>query len=114
MRLSPRSTATACLKQATRLDQPSSIWGNNASVPLTTKTDVFAGLHKAQRADLKVKINYKGPVPAPVTEGDEIAELVISAAGMADRTVPLYAGATVERKSFFGRFIAGTLQKIRG
>jgi D-alanyl-D-alanine carboxypeptidase (penicillin-binding protein 5/6) len=88
--------------------------GNEAKVTLVAKSDIYAGLHKAQRADLKVSINYKGPVPAPITEGDEIAELVISANGMADKTVPLYAGASVARKSFFGRFIAGTLQKIRG
>lgn len=88
--------------------------GNEASVPLVAKSDISAGLHKAQRSDLKVKIKYQGPVPAPITEGDQIAELVISATGMEDKTVPLYAGANVERKSFFGRFIAGTLQKIRG
>lgn len=88
--------------------------GNEAKVPLIAKSDINAGLHKAQRSDLKVTIKYQGPVPAPVAEGDQIAELVISASGMADRTVPLYAGASVARKSFFGRFIAGTLQKIRG
>ena len=88
--------------------------GMETKVPLVTKTDISAGLHKAQRADLKVTINYKGPVPAPIQEGDEIGELVISATGVEDRTVPLYAGASVERKSFFGRFVAGALQKIRG
>lgn len=88
--------------------------GTEASVPLIAKSDISVGLHKAQRSDLKVNVKYQGPIAAPVTEGDEIATLVISATGMEDRTVPLYAGASVERKSFFGRFIAGTLQKIRG
>ncbi|NNC36254.1 MAG: D-alanyl-D-alanine carboxypeptidase [Acidimicrobiales bacterium] len=88
--------------------------GVEATVPLIVKSDVSVGLHKAQRSDLKVSVQYKGPVAAPVAEGDEIAKLVISAEGMEDRRVPLYAGASVARKSFFGRFIAGILQKIRG
>jgi len=88
--------------------------GTAAVVPLVAKSDISAGIHKAQRSDLKANIKYNGPIAAPVTEGDEIATLVITVPGMADKTVPLYAGATVERKPFLGRFVAGLLQKIRG
>jgi len=88
--------------------------GKSSVVPLVVQEDVYIGLHKAQRPEMKVEIKYLGPVAAPIQEGAEIAQLVISAPGMNGKTVPLYAGASVEQKSFFGRLSAAILGKIRG
>jgi hypothetical protein len=35
-----------------------------------------------------------------------VGELIVSAPGMEDRTVPLVTGATVEKLGFFGRIMA--------
>jgi D-alanyl-D-alanine carboxypeptidase (penicillin-binding protein 5/6) len=88
--------------------------GTNETVPLVVKGDVSAGLHKAQRPGISVQIKYNGPIPAPITAGDQIAELIISAPKRQDVSIPLYAGEAVTQKSFFARVGSAIINKIRG
>ena len=52
---------------------------------------------------MAVRVVHQEAVPAPFEKGDEIARLVVSAPGMGDVSVPLFAGAAVGERSFFGR-----------
>jgi len=88
--------------------------GRSDTVSLMTSENVLVGLHKPARKDMKVQIIYQGPIPTPITTGDHIADLLITAPGRADETVALLAGEDVARKSVFGRMIASLVQKIRG
>ncbi len=88
--------------------------GKSPDVALVVKDDIHKGLHLTERKDMKVEIRYKSPVPAPIISGAHIADLVISAPGRDDKTVPLYAKTDVARKSIFGRIVAAALGKIRG
>ena len=88
--------------------------GKAETVPLMVRDDVYYGLHKSLRGQLSAQIRYQSPIPAPIREGEKIAELIISAPGKAVKTVPLYAGADIDRKSLFGRAWASLVRKIRG
>jgi D-alanyl-D-alanine carboxypeptidase (penicillin-binding protein 5/6) len=80
------------------------VWlGSAGSVPLLVQEDVWVTLSPEGRRDLEVKVVYDGPIPAPVADGSEVAELEVSAPGLEPRRIPLIAGATVQAASMFGR-----------
>jgi D-alanyl-D-alanine carboxypeptidase (penicillin-binding protein 5/6) len=80
------------------------VWlGSVGKVPLLVPEDVWVSLSADGRRDLKVKVVYDGPIPAPVTDGSEVATLDITATGLEPRRIPLIAGETVQSAGMFGR-----------
>ena len=80
------------------------VWlGDTGTVPLVIQEDVWVSLTPEARRKLEVKVVYDGPIPAPVTDGAEVAELEITAPGLEPRRVPLVAGDTVQAASMLGR-----------
>jgi len=80
------------------------VWmGQSQSVPVTVGEDIKITLARTSRSDLTVRVQYSGPVPAPIEAGTEIATLVIDAPGLPTIERPLLAMQTVERLGFFGR-----------
>ena len=55
---------------------------------------------------MKVTVNYRSPIPAPVKKGDKLATLVVSAPGEQILEVPLLAAADVKRLGLVGRVVA--------
>jgi D-alanyl-D-alanine carboxypeptidase (penicillin-binding protein 5/6) len=80
------------------------VWlGSTSTVPLVVEDDVWVSLTAEGRRDLEVKVMYDGPVPAPVADGSQLAELEVTAPGLEARRVPLLAGESVQAASMFGR-----------
>ena len=80
------------------------VWlGSAGSVPLVVPDDVWISLTPEGRRVLEVKVIYDGPIPAPVADGSQVAELEITAPGLEPRRFPLIAGAAVQAASMFGR-----------
>ena len=88
--------------------------GKTGTVPLIAHEDIWYGLHRSQRSGLTARIQYDSPIPAPIIKGDKLGQLVINAPGKVAKTVPLFAGGDVKRKSFMGRLAAALVAKIRG
>jgi len=102
------------LKQNQSVGTADVFMGKSQTVSLTTSKDIMVGLHKSERPNLKLQILYQGPIPAPISKGDYIADLLITAPGRADEVVQLLAAEDVAQKSIFGRMMASLVQKIRG
>jgi D-alanyl-D-alanine carboxypeptidase (penicillin-binding protein 5/6) len=80
------------------------VWlGQKDTVPVVIKDGLMVSVPRKSRKRMAVRVVHQEAVPAPFAKGDEIAKLVVSAPGMGDVSVPLYAGATVSERSFFGR-----------
>jgi D-alanyl-D-alanine carboxypeptidase (penicillin-binding protein 5/6) len=80
------------------------VWlGSASTVPLVVQDDVWVSLTSEGRRDLEVKVMYDGPIPAPVANGSQLAQLEITAPGLEPRRVPLIAGEAVQAASMFGR-----------
>lgn len=88
--------------------------GKVDTVSLVTNADVQLGMHKSMRPELRAKIKYHNPVPAPITQGAHIADLIVSVKDEEQKIIPLYAGETIKRKSVFGRVTSALVRKIRG
>jgi D-alanyl-D-alanine carboxypeptidase (penicillin-binding protein 5/6) len=83
------------------------IWlGQEAHVPLVIETDVNLTLPRKSRRKMEVKVNYNGPVAAPIRAGEQLALLTISAPDEETLQIPLVAGKDVERLEMFGRLSA--------
>ena len=83
------------------------VWlGEAAKVPLTIGADLTLTLPRAQRRDMKVKVGYRGPIPAPIAKGQRLATLTVTVPDRAPMEFPLTAGESVERLGLVGRLKA--------
>jgi D-alanyl-D-alanine carboxypeptidase (penicillin-binding protein 5/6) len=79
--------------------------GSSSEVPLVAPRDlavtVPAGLSLTNQ--MHVKVQYAGPIKAPIKKGQEIAHLVVSTGDTVPQVVPLVAGEDVGEAGFFTR-----------
>lgn len=80
------------------------VWlGQTAGVPLVAEKDVTVVLPVARRSDLRMTVNYTGPLEAPVKSGTAVGKLRIVIPDQEPVEVNLLAGRDVARKGIFGR-----------
>ena len=92
-----------------------SVWlGEASTVPLVANKDVVLTLTRKARKGMKVSVNYTSPIPAPIREGQELAQLVVTPSEGETISYPLYAGASVEQKGPIGRLVAAVKFVIFG
>jgi serine-type D-Ala-D-Ala carboxypeptidase (penicillin-binding protein 5/6) len=88
------------------------VWlGTEPKVPLTVSKDVVVTLPRRARNDMKVTAEYDPPIPAPISKGQTVGKLVITAPDLPQTEVPLISSANVDRMDAFGRIatLAGYL-----
>jgi D-alanyl-D-alanine carboxypeptidase (penicillin-binding protein 5/6) len=89
--------------------------GSSSEVPLVAPRNlavsVPAGLSLTSKP-ITMKIRYDGPLMAPISKGQEVAQLVINTGDTAPQIVPLVAGDDVGRAGFFGRIWLGLKQLL--
>jgi serine-type D-Ala-D-Ala carboxypeptidase (penicillin-binding protein 5/6) len=90
--------------------------GERRSVPLIGGREVVATVPRGWRETLQARVHYDAPVPAPVVKGQEMGRLEVSGRGVPPMTLPLYAGADVERLGMISRIpaVVGRLMGGRG
>ena len=76
--------------------------GSSDSVSLIAPRDLAATFAAGVAADPTAKIRYNGPLKAPIRQGDEVAQLVVTVDG-AEASLPLVAGEDVAEAGFFRR-----------
>ena len=88
--------------------------GSESEVPLVAPRNlavtVPAGLQSGGATSMKIR--YEGPVAAPITKGQHIADLVITTGDTPPQVVPLVAGEDVGKAGFFGRVWIGLKQLL--
>ena len=93
----------ALFKAGEQLDEAYVWLGKSGRVPLIIKEDLTLTFLRKHRRNMKVKLIYDGPIPAPIQRGTEVGKIVVSVPGQADLSVPVLAGADVEQLGLFGR-----------
>lgn len=96
----------ALFKQGDMVDH-ADIWlGDAPRVSLVTARDLTVTLPRRSRREMKVKLVYNNPIPAPVEKGAEVGKVVVSIPRRADMEIPVVAGEAVGRLGMFGRLSA--------
>jgi serine-type D-Ala-D-Ala carboxypeptidase (penicillin-binding protein 5/6) len=88
------------------------VWlGAEPKVLLTVSRDVVVTLPRRVRKDMKVIAEYERPIPAPISKGQTVGKLVVTAPDVPPIEVPLVAGAEIDRMDAIGRIatLAGYL-----
>jgi len=80
--------------------------GTRPAVPLVGGRDVIVTLPRNWQETMQAKLRYKAPIPAPVLKGQELGRLEISGRGVPNLSLPLLAGADVEKRGMLGRIPA--------
>ena len=80
------------------------VWlGAEKKVDLVADKDILLTLPRSAHNDMKVSVEYEGPIPAPITKGQQIAHLKVEVPDQEPREFPLYAAQDVERLGLIGR-----------
>lgn len=80
------------------------VWlGDEEQVPVVLQEDLTVAVPLRSMRRMTISVVHRKAVPAPISRGDEIARLVVAAPEMKPVEVPLYAGADVGERGFFGR-----------
>lgn len=91
------------------------VWlGETPTVPLVTDEDLILTMPRAARKEMRVSVEYEGPIPAPIVKGQVLARLRVSAPDMEDHVVALRAGEDVAKLGPFGRIAAAVGHLIWG
>ena len=104
----------ALFKAGDKIDEADVWLGAQPRVPLVLEHDLVVTLAKSARRDLKVKVVYDGPVPAPIQQGQPIGHLEVSAPNLETMSVPLVAANSVGRLNASGRLSAAVSYLIWG
>ena len=80
--------------------------GSAGSVGLVAPRDIAVTYPSGLGQDVRARIVYQGPLKAPIAQGQQVAELVVTAAGVEQR-MPLVAAEEVSEAGIFGRIAAG-------
>ncbi len=91
------------------------VWqGKQKNINAYTKTDIYKTIPKAKKKYLKVKIEYDGPLAAPITKNEIIAKLNIYYKDENIGTYDLFSSDNVKRQNIFSRLISSINYLIWG
>lgn len=93
-------TETTIVRKGDRLGEADIWMGKDLRVPLVTKEDITILLPVLGADDVPAEIVYHGPIQAPITQGQELAKLVIRPEGLPEIQVPLIAEHSVTSGGF--------------
>lgn len=103
-----REFRTYALLKAGDVVGQAEVWaGELHDVPLAVRQPVKVLMRRASREGLKVQLSYVEPVMPPIARGQELGKLTITAPGMPETVVPVYAGAAVEAGGIFTQIKVG-------
>jgi D-alanyl-D-alanine carboxypeptidase (penicillin-binding protein 5/6) len=87
----------------TRIAQAEVWMGEQPLVGLALRDDLSLLVPTTGGGEISADVVYNGPITAPITEGDEIAELVIRLENLPETRVPLVADSSIEVGGFSSR-----------
>jgi len=80
--------------------------GVQPTVTLCAGADLMVTVPHGWQNRVKVALDYQSPIPTPISAGQQIGQITITGASVADVQIPLVAGQTVARKSLPARAVA--------
>ncbi|NDV49636.1 MULTISPECIES: D-alanyl-D-alanine carboxypeptidase family protein [unclassified Salipiger] len=79
--------------------------GNTETVGLVARDDIEMLIPVTPGTELGAEVVYTGPLKAPITAGQQLAELIITPEGLPEHRVPLFAAEDVPSSGFVKRMM---------
>ena len=97
-----RNTDTFQISKTNETIFPVRSWlGKSENINGVTKENVFITLKKKEARNLKVNLNYNGPIKAPIKKDQKIANIEIMVKDELIKKVPIYAKEKVDKVNVF-------------
>lgn len=96
------------------LHEVSVAYGGRKTVGMVAGKDILATLPRTQSEGYTVTLSFNAPVIAPVKAGDKIGEMILKIENRPDVVFPLFAAASVEEKSIFGKALENAKHMLLG
>ena len=97
------------LVKITEAEKPISevdVWlGKQATVKVYTKENIYKTIKKARKKNLKISLNYDGPIEAPIFKDDKVAKLKIVYDEEIIGEYDLFAAQEVKKLNMFSRLL---------
>ena len=77
--------------------------GKKNLVRITVKDDLMGLVPSMMDGKIKAEITYKSPIKAPITEGQEIGEIIITIPSLVSFSKPIIAAESIEDGGFLAR-----------
>ena len=88
--------------------------GKTSKIKSVTHEDYYITIRKKDVRNLKVSVQYNGPIIAPIKKGDKIADLIVSNKDNVIKSLPLYASEDLKKVNFFKSLITSINYLIWG
>ena len=88
--------------------------GKTNKIKSVTHEDYYITISKKDVRNLKVSVQYNGPIIAPIKKGDKIADLIVSNKDNVIKSLPLYASEDLKKVNFFNFLITSINYLIWG
>ena len=88
--------------------------GKKNKLQAVSREDYYVTINKKDISNLKVDLNYDGPIIAPIQSGDKVAELIIKNKDKIIKTLPLYAAEDIKKVNFFKSLVTSINYLIWG
>ena len=75
--------------------------GQQDKIKATSKEDFYTTINKKDIRHLTVNLEYDGPLQAPISQGTQVANLIISKKNEIIKKLPLYAAEDLKKVNFF-------------
>lgn len=79
--------------------------GTDDNVPVVVKSAVAPTMQVDSRSGVKITIHYNIPLKAPISEGQPVGTLLVTAPDFPGVTVTVYAANAVPEAGFLGKFV---------
>ena len=97
------------LVKITEAEKPISevdVWlGKQATVKVYTKENIYKTIKKARKKNLKISLNYDGPIEAPIFKDDKVAKLKIVYDEEIIGEYDLFAAQEIKKLNMFSRLL---------
>ena len=75
--------------------------GKKDKIQATSKEDYYITINKKDIRYLTVSLEYDGPILAPISKGEQVANIIISKKDNVIKRLPLYASEDLKKVNFF-------------
>ncbi|WP_168456297.1 D-alanyl-D-alanine carboxypeptidase family protein [Wolbachia endosymbiont of Ctenocephalides felis wCfeJ] len=80
------------------------LYGKERKVPVTVANDVIITYSRHLHDKIKVHVEYKDMIPAPIKKGQEVGKVFIEIPGTEQQSAPLYAVNDVQELNYIEKF----------
>ena len=86
----------------------------NKKIKAVSREDYYLTISKKELRGLKVRLEYDGPIVAPIQKGEKVANIIISKKDEIIKTLPLYAAEDLKKVNFFKSLVTSINYLIWG